>query len=170
MVDDWDIDEGGTRIVGTDANSGRLQVWDTSGRVIAKTSRPVPRSEYLDPVWSGDVVLMTGRVEEQQTSVWPVWRWDPDAKSPKRTDEVGMAGWSASADGAQLLGTVGIEGLPTDHEGNVCLRMTSAPGAPQAVWQTCDWRLNAPHGEFSPQGTRVLAIPADSDGFGPGRS
>ena len=46
--------------------------------------------------------------------------------------------------------------------------MIPGPGAPSVGWQTCDYGLNAPWAALNPSATKVLAIPAESDGFGPG--
>jgi hypothetical protein len=168
VLGSWDLDESGTKVVGTDLESAGLFVWDLTGRVLETSGRP--RGATLDPVWQGDRVVLSGRTEEDGGALWRVLTWEPSTGAMELTDHVGMTDWTGSADGELLAGSVGSDGVSTD-ESNPCLRVMTPPrGSGGDEWQTCDWRLNGPiaAGAFSPDGERLMAIPAQSDGFGPG--
>ncbi len=165
----WDLNADGTRIVGTEAVSGRVVVWDLTGEVVVRAPLFHPSSIAM---WQGTRVLISEPRGADQP--YALHTWDPDTGTVKRTRSLGMLDMQASPDGDRLIGSVSPEGFSATETPNPCLRVGAAPGfiqdEVQNDWQTCDWRLPGDEaGLFSPDGSQVLAIPADSDGFGPGQ-
>ncbi len=160
----WDLDATRTRVVGTDPGSGRVRVWSLDGKVVATAKQQTPAA--VAAVWSGDKVLVTQRSGGQHPE-WRLSTWTPQTDTWRRTNNLGMLDLVASADGKLLSGSVNLDGISGD-QANPCLRVGSAPGAPNVEWRTCDWRLNGSQtGVFSPKGSRILAVPSEGDGIGP---
>lgn len=166
----FDLDARGDRIVATDLETGNLRVWDLDGTVTA-TWDGGPTSQSR-PVWSGDQVLSSAVAGSRQgdSGTWQMWRWDPRTGNARQLSTPGMAELSASRDGGLLAGSVGLDGFSVIEQ-NYCLGVASAPGASASLtWDTCDWRLNGGHSDsFSPDGKRILTVPSETDGFGPGQ-
>lgn len=172
IADAFDLNDTRDRIVATEVESGAVKVWDVDGEVVR--TWPGPRGATR-PVWSGELVFASAVVDSGgesepggETGVWNLFRWNPATGAAKRLDRGGFEQMAASRDGTLLSGSVGIEGYSLVAE-NYCLGIQSAPGRPDpAFWDSCDWRLNSRYSQaFSPDGTRILAVPSESDGFGP---
>lgn len=171
VADAWDVNEQGDRVVGADVETGAVKVWDLDGDVVA--TWPGPQG-VVRPVWSGDLVLASAVVPEDgdpggESGLWSMFRWNVATGDSRQLDVVGLPELSASRDGGLLAGSVGTEGVPVIEQ-NYCLAVMNTPGrADPDHWDTCDWRLNGGRsGDFSPNGTRILAVPSETDGFGPG--
>ncbi len=164
VLGDWDVNEQGDHVVGTDLDSGRVTTWDLTG---SPTARGPKYDGPATAVWQGDRVLISAHLDSQDP--WRLFTWDPTSGKTKQTAVPGMADLTVSPDGTLLGGAVGVEGFTTDNA-NPCLRVAATPGSPATEWTTCDWRANGGATQlFSPAGTRVLAVPAQTDGFGPGQ-
>lgn len=162
---DWDLDPTRTQIAGVDRDSRRVMVWRLDGTVVTEGEKVVdPRSSV---VYADDTLMVSEFREEAGAML--LTRVDPETGSTRRDSAIIPARWSASPDGSILAGSV---------DGERSSRLTDTPcllggAAPlnSETWFTCDWRRQrywrGP--EFSPDGSRLLAIPADSDGFGPGQ-
>ena len=160
----WGLNATGDAVVGFDFGTRKLTVWHLNGRAIATTERFTKKDSA---VWQGDRVVVS--VHPKAQAEWRIYTWDPATGAVKRTRDVGMTDLTASPDGSLLSGAVGSEGVSND-ESNPCLRVSAAPGAPPTEWHTCDWRTNRGGSQvFSPDGSRALAVPAQTDGFGPGQ-
>lgn len=164
VVGGWGLNASGDSVVGVDAGTKRLTVWHLNGRAIASA----PRFTYKDyAVWQGDHVVVS--VHPKDPTEWRIYTWDPATGAIKLTRDVGMTDLTASPNGNLLSGAVGSDGV-SNNESNPCLRVSAAPGAPPTEWHTCDWRTNRGGSQvFSPDSSRVLAVPAQTDGFGPGQ-
>jgi hypothetical protein len=159
-VSTWDPDADGARVVGYDTDAGQVKVWDlptlkVTG-VYATEGSPV-----LTPAFAGHDVLISQDIGTQIDLV----RWNP-ATHRSKIIGAGYDDLSVSPGGSYLAGAVGPEG--TSGKTNLCLHLESTYLKKHDVsWNTCDWRTDSP-ARFSPDGTRLIAIPADTDGPGPG--
>lgn len=165
----WDLDQGGTRIVGIPFPSGPITVWDTAGKALARW-----RSFSTDTkvVFSGAQVLASVATPSGRAGMYRLIRWNPDTGVARRLQQSGMANLAASVDGHQLLGYVDPQGNPNSEQA-LCSGMIPSPifsrDDGSHSFTTCDWRANDPIiNPFSPDGSKVLMVPAMTDGFGPG--
>lgn len=163
----WDVDAAGERIVGTDAVTGKVSVWESDGSG-ARTWRSFVRPVY--PVFIGEEVLVappdgTGSLAQD--------RWHPVTGQVTREPRSGFTEQKASPDDRLVAGRVATDGYATgkgsdDH----CLASRPADsdsvrGRDWGTWRTCDWRSNDRSVQYSPDGKQMMAIPFESDGFGP---
>ena len=158
----WDLDADLSSIAGTDAATGKVTVWPLDG-----TPKATWRSftSPVAPVWAGDVVLVAPERDRTFSEI----SWDPTTGATKDTKVAGYTNLTASPDGRFVGGTTGTDGLPTSTGGDYCL--ASHPTKQKddtGRWATCDWRSNEKGIQYSPGSTKVIAIPSESDGFGPG--
>lgn len=165
----WDLDRGGTRIVGIPFPRGPITVWDTTGKTLARWRS---FSTDTDVVFSGAQVLASVVTPSGSAGTYQLIRWNPDTGLVHRLQQSGMANLFASVDGRQLLGYVGPQGDPSPEHA-VCAEMIPSPifarDDGSHSFTTCDWRANDPLvNPFSPDGKKVLMVPAQTDGFGPG--
>ncbi|HET9499856.1 MAG TPA: hypothetical protein VFO98_06320 [Marmoricola sp.] len=166
----WDLDPERDTIVAVDLESGRLQARTLDGTVTATWDGPLGAQ---NPVWTADDKVLVSTFEADD-GIWSMRAWDPRTGSTTRLDSPGYEDLASSADGTLISGAVGMDGLSVPEK-NVCMTVhgaaaTVAGAQDNTSWNTCDWRLNMPGADyFSPDGKRVLAIPSESDGFGPGR-
>lgn len=166
----FDLDVEGKRIVATDAENDAVTVWRLDGTVEATWRE---QSGVTHPVWAGRQVVASAVKSDSpaggEAGAWYLWRWDPAHGTSRQLDASGLAEMAAGRDGRLLSGSVGTEGSSVIEE-NHCLGVITTPGvSPADHWFTCDWRLNGGASEgFSPAGERILAVPAQTDGFGPG--
>ncbi len=176
LAERWDLDATGTKVVGTDLDTGRPTVWDLTGRVAA---RGRSFAHPVTAVWQGDRVLVSEEDEPQgappgnDREPWRLFTWDPSTGTTRNTGSPGMRGLTATVDGSLLSGSVNVDGVAT-WDTYACLRVATAPGAPGAPsapatdWTTCDWRAAGGVSQvFSPDGSRILAVQSQDDGFGP---
>ncbi|SDS99534.1 hypothetical protein SAMN04488570_3241 [Nocardioides scoriae] len=167
----WDLDTAAERVVGYDVQADHLSVWDVSnGDVTAGLAQPdtslPPTPQFVGP----DVLVQEDVDGQPATSLWT------PGESRSRLVGVGMADLVASPDGQWLVGSVGPDGSASAEGGNSCLQVLPTPRQREVAesddetswWRTCDWRTAQQRGAFSPDSSRVLAIPSDSDGYGPG--
>lgn len=160
-VRSWDLSPQGDRVV-VDAFRN-LQVIGFDG--VVQATAPAPEGER-GVLWNGKAV--TVHVQHPEAG-WFLWTWDGAGGKPRRTDATGFENARSDRSGEQAVGAVGSEGYAAPDE-NFCAGTGSNSGTDTGVaWFTCDWRLNGPRtNPVSPEGTRVLVIHAQSDGFGPG--
>ena len=159
----WDLDAAGSRVVGSDLESGKVTVWSLDGTVEATWRLFTGRHS---PVWVGERVLVS---PEMRDGTLPQLFWNPVTGKEVNTDTVGFSNLTSSPDGTLVGGQVNSEGSGTNSDANYCLasqKVGDRSGANQ--WYTCDWRSNVDGVQYSPDSTKVIAIGAESDGFGPG--
>lgn len=170
VVGAWDADPTGRFVVGQ-TEDNKVLAW-TARTGAAKTWDRNPEG----PAYSGfmgERVLIS--MDNSADGLgWQRFLWDPatgqteDPGGPSAGDVVtpGYPHQMVSPGGAYITGTSNMEGSPA-LDGN-CLHLESTVLKESRVgWNTCDWRLNGPENSFSPDGTRLLAVPNDTDGFGP---
>ncbi len=159
----WDLDPGGSRVVGSDLESGKVTVWSLDGTVEAAWRVFTGRHS---PVWVGDQVMVS---PELRDGTVPQLFWNPTTGVQVETRTVGFSNLTSSPDGLLAGGQVDTEGAGSNNQANYCLasqKVGDRSGANQ--WYTCDWRSNVPGLQYSPSSEKVIAIGAQSDGFGPG--
>lgn len=157
----WDLHPAGDRVVLH--NLRNLQVVGLDGVVRATIGAPEGEQAVL---WNGDMVTVHQRHPE---AGWFISTWDGGDGTLTRADAGGFAQARSDRAGRQAVGAVGHEGYAAPAQ-NVCAGTGPNGGRDTGVsWFTCDWRLNGPTtSPVSPEGTRVLVIHSQSDGFGPG--
>ena len=167
----WDLDTAAERVVGYDEQAGRVSVWDVSNADVLAGLAPPDSSLPTAPLFVGPDVLLQEDVDGQAgTGLWT------PGESRSRLVGVGMADMTASPDGKWLVGSVGTDGSASAQGGNSGLQVLPTPRQREVAesddetswWRTCDWRTAQQRGAFSPDSSRVLAIPSESDGYGPG--
>ncbi|HET7682322.1 MAG TPA: hypothetical protein VFK34_01485 [Marmoricola sp.] len=162
----WDLNPDGDQVVGVGADTGKVETRDLDGTITATWDGP---QGAQNPVWTADGTVLVST--DDGAGGWHLHEWHPKGGSSRLLDRVGYAELAASTDGTLISGSVGIEGFSVKDE-NYCLGVAAAETGPGETlsWSTCDWRLNAPGTPaFSPGSGRILAVPSESDGFGPGR-
>ncbi|MEO5651669.1 MAG: hypothetical protein ABIN79_15755 [Marmoricola sp.] len=159
----WDLDATKSRIVGSDLESGKVIVWSLEGTAEATWRLFTGRHS---PVWVGERVMVSPVL---RNGTLPQLFWDPATEKQTTTRNVGFSNLTSSPDQLLAGGQVDSEGAGSNNEGNYCLasqKVGDTSGANQ--WYTCDWRSNVDGVQYSPDSAKVMAIPAQSDGFGPG--
>ena len=171
VVGGWDVDPSGHLVVGQ-AENLKVVVWTPRTQAARPWDRNPQGTAYVGFLGQHVLISMENTADH---SGWQMFEWDPtsgettDPSGPQQGDNVtvGFPQMGVSPGGSYLTGTVGNDGTP-DPNGS-CLHLQSTRLKTHDVsWDTCDWRGEPEPPEFSPDGTRILVIPKDSDGFGPG--
>lgn len=155
-----DVSSDGTRFVGLDLDQGIYKVWRiASGKVVQRIpagTRPGSRVGAVAAFTPSGV--LTGWWDGEQPYVIET--------SPGQTAEVasGLSDIAVSVDGAYLAGQAANP--DPQATSTVCAWVGRLDA--ERRWRDCDTAFYAGEPRFSPQGSRVLGVPADTDGFGPG--
>lgn len=169
----WDADATGTWITGQGAD-GKVHAWTPATQADRTWSGDPEGAAYSGFV--GDQVLIS--IDNQADGMgWQQFIWDPATGNygdpgPESGDggdgvSAGYPHMTVSPDGSYFTGTVDADDSP-DMDGT-CLHVESTTVSKTKVrWKSCDWVLYGNQGPFSPDGTRLLAVPSQTDGFGPG--
>ena len=157
----WDVDDQGDRVVAR---------FDDTYQV-----RDVTTGEVTEEVTVGADVAPSGSAAFAGADV--VSAWIEEGKHPRtrlfRTDlgtgtehEVTQDLFSStvSPDGRWLLGE---RYRIQETSGELCLGGGPVDDFAEQGWGTCDWRTNGLKPQFSPDGTRLLVVPYETEGFGP---
>ncbi|GAB3247788.1 hypothetical protein GCM10027425_03850 [Alteromonas gracilis] len=163
VTGDWDLDEGGTRVVGLDAQSARVTVWGLDADVELTGDTPLdPRSSVV----FADGGILAATYDEPGTT--RLVRIDPETGRTTQTGDAAPAYLAASRDGTTLVGAVSLDRQARLDEA-YCLAGRPAD-QPRNAWASCEWRRPyAPQGpEVSPSGDSVLGITFQDGGYGPG--
>lgn len=172
----WDLDPSGTRVVGTDDETGSVRAWTLDGRVVGDAG--VVKEERA-VVWSGNQSVVISGLTGNEGS-WRLYRW-PMGRGARLLDVAGLEDLVASRAGDLLVGRSSSEGYPTPAGPNTCLQVQAAPGPRSSETDgddgstpgslTCDWLpMSGTGAVLSPDDALVLAAPVDTDGFGPTRA
>lgn len=155
---EWDIDEDGTRFVALHGTEYRVTDL-TSGAVV---DLDLPGPDGGDPdanaAFAGDAVLTGWLVEPGNHTIQ---RTDPETGRTKELRTGLMHSWQASPRGLLMTGVSLAERGP-------CILGGQVLGDGTDWWDTCDWTYFAHRSRYSPNGEQVLAVPFETDGFGPG--
>lgn len=170
VIGSWDADPTGRYVVGL-AASGGIHVWTAATG--AAHIWPVKPGGATYAGFMGQRVLIS--MDNNADGLgWQQFLWNPvtdktsNPDGPAMGDQVtpGYPHLQVSPGGSYVTGTSGQEGAP--DLGGSCLHLESTVLKKSRVsWNTCDWRLNSFENSFSPDGTRLLAVPSETDGFGP---
>ena len=172
IVGSFDANAAGTKVTAYDA-SGKVRVWTPATGQVQTANLSGHGQAFAG--FRGESVLIS--LDNQADGFgWQMFEWDPATGKvtdpnplPRAGDSVsiGYPAMSVSPGGSYIAGAADNEGNP-DPNGH-CLHLQSTSlKKNEVVWSTCDWRAYGPVTEFSPDGTRLLAVPKETDGFGPG--
>lgn len=154
----WDINEDGSRFVAL--HDTEYRVTDlTNGAVLdVALAGPEDAEPVADAAFAGDAVL-TGWTAESGNRA--IERTDLTTGKSRviRTDL--LTSWTASPRGVLMTGESASERGP-------CIAGGQVLGDGADWWDTCDWRYYGLRPQYSPNGEQLLAVPYETDGFGPG--
>lgn len=174
----WALDDSGTRVAGQTPDDPRPGVWALDGRRTATYDLFEVRGRtYAD--WSGPDVVFSQPIAIEGGLGDP--RWMQTVWNPRTDATVGFmgdflpTGWErmrVSPDGRYAGGASNPEAFSSRDDPNRCLGVEEIPretpqGEPRVVWNTCDWRPLPDGPAWSPDGRRILAVPADEDPSSP---
>ena len=159
----WDVNPTGDRIVGTD-DQGVVTVWTLDGKA-QKWSQKVTAAAEAAFVGDEVAINVVGRPNTDEPSAG--YRWNPDTDKTVRTKLLDWAQEITTSPGGSYV--MGGELNPNGVDGGSrCLAMGSTWLKKNPVdWRTCDWKTQG-SSAFSPDGTRIVVEPVDTEGFGPG--
>lgn len=160
-----DVNADGTRFVGLALRSDRYVVREiATGRELAEVSvgprrgsRPTGAAAYLD-----DRVATEWRAPKAKRSY--VSAVTPSSDEPPLVLAEGLSEWNVSAEGGRIAGNQPNRDANADS--NRCA-VTGTLGQKKTI--DCGHWFYGRQAAYSPDGSRVLAVPALTDGFGPGR-
>jgi hypothetical protein len=154
----WDINEDGTLFVAHHDDGYRVTNLADAAAVDVDLSAPSGTTATSDAAFTGNAVL-TG---------WSSATGDPTtlrtdlANGRRKVIPTGdLTGWTASPRGLLMTGEV-------IDEATSCLEGGRVLGDHGDWWRTCEWRGYGPRPQYTPDGERLLVVPSDTDGFGPG--
>ena len=157
----WDVDAEGDSVV---AMFGDVyQVRDLTTGEVTDEIQGVEGAESAlgDAAFSGNDIVASWRDKDENRLVVGV---DPDTGEQYELSN-SILNFTTSPDGRRIAGEQ-VRGH--EAEGDTCFAGGPVRGAEgDKSWETCDWRSNALRPQFSPDGTRLLAVPYDTEGFGP---
>lgn len=152
----YDINLAKDRIVAIEYVEKRAVVFSSEGKVIGRTDKALGNLRMADVGFVEDqVAVLSPDDDPNPTSIL----FDPETSkttkiTPPRISSVGI-----SPGGSFMAG----------KHGKGCLAVASDSRAENShEWRTCDWSSYGIQAQFSPDGTKVLAVPTLTDGFGPG--
>jgi hypothetical protein len=154
----WDINADGTQFVASRDGGYRVTSLTDEAAVDVDLTGPPGGSPSSNAAFAGNAVL-TG------------WTSAAGEPSTLRTDLANgrrkviptgqLTSWTASPRGLLMTGEV-------LDEATSCLEGGRVLGDHADWWHTCDWRGYGPRPQYTPDGERLLVVPSDTDGFGPG--
>ncbi len=157
----YDINLAKDRVVAIDSVTKRAVVYSSTGKVIGKTDKALDNAGRAAVGFVEDEVLI---VTEDSQNKQKAVRWDPRTSKTKKVDAPELSSAGVSPGGSFVAGnTAGSE----EEGGCLGVRSDNRVGI-QHNWKACDWRSFGAQGQFSPDGSLVLAVPVLTDGFGPG--
>lgn len=161
-----DIDAEGKRLVARTYRDPNLSVWDLpTGKLIATS--PDEATASSSAAFAGDDVL----ISLMRNDGFSMLRWNPASGEVTDDSGLGYVNMSLSPGGSYVTGSVNEDGISAVMTDNFCLALRSTHLKKNKVaWETCDYRAYGSSGQaqFSPDGMRVLVVPKNTDGFGPG--
>lgn len=164
---EWDVDPSGTRLIAWENETEQYAVWDLGSLKKTETieqpegmqAPEMPIAGFAGP--DGDVV--TGWQQDGRPTNWVTELGSGDGGPALQ----GVTDWTISDDGSTFLGNA----PNPDEKSDAGLCATGgtfgSAGDGGEPWLNCDSRF-LDRGEYSPDGTEGLAVPALTDGFGPG--
>lgn len=161
-----DVNADGTRFIGLGLKSDRYVVRDiATGRALAEISvgsrpgsEPVGAAAYV-----GDRAATEWRVPGGEESY--VYITTPSSDEPPQEIGAGLSQWNAAPQGERFAANV--ENSDPNAESTRCVGLIESVGSRPRT--DCNRWFYGAQATYSPDGSRVLAVPAATDGFGPGQ-
>lgn len=155
-TDNYDINIAKDRIVSVAYDTNRAVVWSSTGNVIGRTAKSAGNMELSHVGFvEDDVAIVSTSFEGNSRAI----RWNPDTAKVTKFTPPQLLGLGLSPGGSFIAG----------NNSQGCLEVTTDRRVNKMHdWQACDWRTFGHQAQFSPDGSQVLAVPAATDGFGPG--
>lgn len=157
----YDINLAKDRVVAIDFDTARVVVFSSDGREIARSDKTVAKP--LDATVGfveDEVLIVSGDRGKKQDAL----RWDPKTSKTTKVSSPGLLYASVSPGGSFVAGNTN-----TAKNADSCLKVVSDKRVGvQHKWTACDWVVSYGQTQFSPDGSKLLAVPAQTDGFGPG--
>jgi hypothetical protein len=161
FVGQWDLDEARDSVV---ARFGDYyQVRDVTTGEVTQELPTVKGADgpLSDAAFSGNDVITSWRDSSEDQLVVGI-----DLATGRQYDVTGgsILNYTTSADGTRLAGE---QYRSQEVSGPTCLAGGPVDAFDEDGWETCDWRTNGFLPQFSPDGSRLLTVPYDTEGFGP---
>ena len=157
----WDVDAEGDSVVALFGDSYEIRDV-TTGEVTQELNTVRGADGPLgDAAFAGDDVIAAWRdADENKLLV------GTDPATGRAYDVTGtpLLNFATSPDGEHLAGE---RFRSQEVDGPTCLNGGPTDGIDESGWETCDWRTNALKPQFSPDGSRLLAVPYATEGLGP---
>lgn len=154
----WDINEDGTQLVAHHEDGYRVTNLADLKAVKVDLSAPSGLSENPNAAFAGNAVL-TGWQDDAGNVV--VRRTDLKTGASTEVLADDLHSWTASPRGLLMVGGQLDDERP-------CTRGGRVQGDHADWWRTCDWTPIGLRPRYTPNGERILVVPAETDGFGPG--
>jgi len=154
----WDINADGTQLVAHHEDGYRVTNLTDPAAVDVDLSGPAEATASANAAFAGNAVL-TGWTSA--TGDRTTLRTDLANRRRKVIPTGDLTGWTASPRGLLMTGEV-------VDEATSCLEGGRVLGNHGDWWRTCDWRGYGLRAQYTPDGERLLVVPSDTDGFGPG--
>lgn len=155
----YDVNLAKDRIVATRHASKRVTVWSRAGKVVGATEDAVRKSSTASVGFVEDQVALISQGSKPKSILW-----NPDTSETGEIKTPQLESVGVSPSGSYMAGDTvkresgsGCLGVATDDRMDTPHR-----------WSACNWRSFGVRAQFSPDGSKILAIPARTDGFGPG--
>jgi hypothetical protein len=154
----WDINEDGTRFVALHGSEYRVTDLTTGSVDDIDLTGPDDADPLADAAFAGDAVLTGWTAESGNRSIL---RTELATGKSKVLRNDLLAGWTASPRGLLMTGE-------SESDRGPCIAGGQVLGDGSDWWDTCDWRYYGLRPQYSPNGEKLLAVPWETDGFGPG--
>lgn len=157
----YDINLAKDRIVAVDFDSAHVVVFSSDGKEIARSEESVAKPlEATVGFVEDEILIVSGERAKKQKAT----RWNPTTDKTTKVSSPGVLDAGVSPGGSFLAGNTNVA-----RNDDSCLKVVSDKRVGvQHKWTACGWRTVYGQAQFSPDGSQVLAVPAQTDGFGPG--
>lgn len=157
----YDLNLAKDRFVAVDVASKRVVIWDSEGKVIHREEEAIEDAERTSVGFVEDEVAIISAISANKQSAV---RWNPETSKITKIASPQLSGVSISPGGSFMAGDT-LKG----NDGRGCLGVSTDKRVNKFhEWKACDWRSWGNSTLFSPDGSKVLAVPNNTEGYGPG--
>jgi hypothetical protein len=141
-------------VSGLAGKPSRLVLDTSNGHSDAPTTVDVPAGQQVTPVGFLDAGRVLYRVDGAQPTFWVTDFGSPPVQVRDVSNVTAVSG----------AGGVLADQTASNDDGTSCwvVRSVTGSAADEALARSCDWTFQA----FSPDGSRLVGVPSDSDGLG----